>query len=64
MDDHDGNDAYYIAHLEAKVDELERDVQVYWDGMKRANELLSLIHEKLNVGKNREALDLLEQGGE
>lgn len=48
----------------AQIDELERDVQVYWDGMKRANDLLSLIHEKLCVGKNREALDLLEMGGE
>lgn len=53
-----------ICNCRAQIDELERDVQVYWDGMKRANDLLSLIHEKLNVGKNREALDLLEMGGE
>lgn len=53
-----------ICNCRAQIDELERDVQVYWDGMKRANDLLSLIHEKLNVGKNREALGLLEMGGE
>lgn len=43
---------------------IEADAQAAWHEAKRANELLALIHEKLNVGKNREALDLLEQGGE
>lgn len=47
-----------------RIDELERDIQIYWDAAKRASDLLALVYEKLSVGKNREARELLEQGGE
>lgn len=53
-----------LEYLRSRIDELERDVQAYWESAKWANELLCLLHEKLSTGKNREALDLLEQGGE
>lgn len=66
MDDHEYASwaQGHIDYLESRVEELERDVQVYWDAAKHAEELLALIHEKLSRGHNREALDLLEQGGE
>lgn len=53
-----------LAASEAKVEELERDAQAYWDSAKKAEELLTMVYEKLKQGKSYEALKLFEQGGE
>lgn len=53
-----------LAEAVTRINNLETDVQVYWDSAKQAEELLTMVYEKLKQGKNYEALKLMEEGGE